>query len=135
MINKLSHATFYVNNQDEARDFYVEKLGFEIRSDAKMGEGFRWLSVGPKDQPEIEIVLMPIMVSPFLNEEDAEAMRGLLSRGAFGTGIFNTPDVMATYEELSAKGVEFIAPPTQREYGYEALFKDNSGNWFSLVQR
>lgn len=135
MIAKLSHATFYVHNHDEAKDFYINKLGFEVRSDATMGGGFRWLSVGPKDQPELEIVLMEINPSPFMSPEDAEAMKGLLSRGAFGTGVFETPNVQATFEEFSSKGVEFIQPPQQREYGTEALFKDNSGNWFSLVER
>jgi catechol 2,3-dioxygenase-like lactoylglutathione lyase family enzyme len=57
MIRKLSHATIYVLDQEKAFDFYVNKLGFEVRTDAPMDGGFRWLTVGPKDQPDIEIVL------------------------------------------------------------------------------
>ena len=135
MILKMSHTSVYVNNQEEAKQFYVNKLGFEVRNDTPMGPEFRWLTVGPKDQPEIDIVLMPIMASPFLSEEDAETMRGLLSRGAFGNGVLITPNCQEEYETLSAKGVEFLSPPTERPYGIEAVLKDNSGNWFSLVER
>ena len=58
MITKMSHATVYVLNQQEALEFYTNKLGFEVRTDATMEGGFRWLTVGPKDQPDFEIILM-----------------------------------------------------------------------------
>jgi catechol 2,3-dioxygenase-like lactoylglutathione lyase family enzyme len=135
MIKKLSHATIYVTNQDEAYKFYVEKLGFEVRTDATMEGGFRWLTVGPKDQPEIELVLMEPKGGMMLDEESAKQLRALVEKGAMGTGVFDTDDCQATYEELKSRGVEFLSPPTDRFYGIEALFKDNSGNWFSLTQR
>jgi catechol 2,3-dioxygenase-like lactoylglutathione lyase family enzyme len=135
MIKKLSHATIYVTNQDEAYKFYVEKLGFEVRTDATMEGGFRWLTVGPKDQPEFELVLMEPKGGMMLDEESAKQLRALVEKGAMGTGVFDTDDCQATYEELKSRGVEFLAPPTDRFYGIEALFKDNSGNWFSLTQR
>ena len=59
MIQRLSHATIYVLDQDAAYDFYVNKLGLEVRTDARMENGFRWLTVGPKGQPDLEIALMP----------------------------------------------------------------------------
>lgn len=135
MIKKLSHATIYVTNQDEAYKFYVEKLGFEVRTDATMEGGFRWLTVGPKDQPEIELVLMEPKGGMMLDEESAKQLRALVEKGAMGTGVFDTDDCQSTYEELKSRGVEFLSPPTDRFYGIEALFKDNSGNWFSLTQR
>ena len=58
MIQRMSHVTLFVNNQDEAKDFYTNKLGFEVRTDYTMEGGFRWLTVGPKTQPDLEIVLM-----------------------------------------------------------------------------
>ena len=61
-------------------------------------------------------------------------MTELISKGTFGPGIFACNDIYATYEELKSKGVEFIKPPTKEFYGTEALFKDDSGNWFSLQQ-
>jgi predicted enzyme related to lactoylglutathione lyase len=49
--------------------------------------------------------------------------------------VFNTDDCRKTCEELKSRGVEFVSPPKEQGYGIEAIFKDNSGNWFSLTQR
>ena len=135
MIRKLSHATIYVLDQDDAVDFYANKLGFEVRSDFSMDNGFRWLTVGPKEQPEIEIVLMAIAPGPLYDEQTAKDLRQMVQKGCLGAGVFQTADCRATYEELKSKGVEFTSPPEEKFYGIEAVFKDNSGNWFSLTQQ
>ncbi len=134
MITHLSHATIYVLDQEEAKNFYVDKLGFELKTDFTMDTGFRWLTVSTKDQPDVEIVLMAIQPGFMFDEETANQIKGLAQKGALGSGVFRTTDCHATYEELKAKGVEFIAPPEDKFYGIEAVFKDNSGNWFSLTQ-
>ncbi|MCR9162711.1 MAG: VOC family protein [Nannocystaceae bacterium] len=133
MISSMSHTALYVHDQDEALAFYTEKLGFEVRTDMTM-DGFRWLTVGPKDQTDLQIVLMKLAPSPMMDEATVAQMKDLLSKGAFGAGVFNTADCKATYEELRARGVEFMGEPQERPYGIEAMFKDNSGNWFSLTQ-
>jgi len=135
MIQRLSHITIYVLDQDAAHDFYINKLGFEVRTDARMDGGFRWLTVGPKGQPDLEIALMPTTPGPMMDQETSNMLRTLIQKGAIGSGVLETADCQKTYEELSAKGVEFSSPPQERFYGIEALFKDNSGNWFSLTQR
>jgi catechol 2,3-dioxygenase-like lactoylglutathione lyase family enzyme len=135
MIQRLSHTTIYVLDQDAAYDFYINKLGFEVRTDAPMGNGFRWLTVGPKGQPDLEIALMPTTPGPMFDQETSDMLRTLIKKGAIGSGVLETADVRKTYEELTARGVEFSQPPVERFYGIEALFKDNSGNWFSLTQR
>jgi catechol 2,3-dioxygenase-like lactoylglutathione lyase family enzyme len=134
MIKALSHATIYVNNQDDALAFYTKKLGFEVRTDAKM-DGFRWLTVGPKEQKELEIVLMEPKPGFMFDEETVAAIRKLVSKGALGAGVFETSDCRATYSELKKRGVEFKSEPAEKPYGIEATFKDDSGNWFSLTQR
>lgn len=134
MIRKLSHATVYVLDQDRAKDFYVGKLGFEVRTDASMG-GFRWLTVGSKSQPDIELILMKIAPGPMLDEASAAQIRALVEKGAFGVGVLETSDVRKDYQELSTKGVRFNGPPQERPYGIETVMQDDSGNWFSLVQR
>ena len=68
-------------------------------------------------------------------KDAAEKIRSLIEEGAFGAGVFETGNCQKTYEELVAKGVKFIQPPTEQLYGVEAMGLDNSGNWFSLVQR
>lgn len=134
MITKISHVSIYVLDQDSAYNFYVNTLGFEVRTDAPMGPGMRWLTVGPKDQPDLEIILMAIEDGMMFNKESAEQMRTLVKNGTFGFGVFECKDIYATYEELSAKGVQFSKSPKQEFYGIEAIFKDDSGNWFSLGQ-
>jgi len=134
MIQRLSHITIYVLDQDAAHDFYINKLGFEVRTDAKMDNGFRWLTVGPKGQPDLEIALMPTTPGPMMDQETCNLLRALVEKGVLGGGVMETADCQKTYEELVAKGVQFSQPPQERFYGIEALFKDNSGNWFSLSQ-
>ncbi|HJP63253.1 MAG TPA: VOC family protein [Mucilaginibacter sp.] len=135
MITRLNHVSIFVLNQDSAYDFYVNKLGFRVHTDAPMGPGMRWLTVCPPEQPELELSLMSIDAGMMFTKESAEAMRKLVSAGTFGFGVFECNDLLATYEELKAKGVEFTKPPKQEFYGFEALFKDDSGNWFSLGQK
>jgi len=137
MITKMNHVTIYVLNQETAHDFYVNKLGFKVHTDAPMGPGKRWLTVTPPEQPDLEIALMAIDEEMMAGgkKELAQQVRDLVSKGAFGFGVFECNDLNATYEELSAKGVEFTKPPTKEFYGYEALFKDDSGNWFSLGEK
>jgi hypothetical protein len=99
-----------------------------------MDGGFRWLTVGPQGQPDMEIVLMEPKPGPMLDEEAAAAVRLLLKKGVLGAGVFNTEDCRATYESLKAKGVQFAGAPEERFYGIEAIMKDGLGNWFSVTQ-
>jgi catechol 2,3-dioxygenase-like lactoylglutathione lyase family enzyme len=132
MIQALTHAGIWVLDQDAALKFYTEKLDFEVRFDVKM-DSYRWLTIGPKHQPELQIILN-LAAPPVLAEEDAEMLRTLLAKGALGAGVFRTDDIHKTFEELSAKGVQFVSEPAERPYGIEAVFRDDSGNWFSLTQ-
>ena len=133
MIQKLSHATIYVLDQDRAKAFYTKKLGFEVRVDEKM-EDFRWLTVGPKTQPDVQLVLMPIAPGPVMNQERADQLRSLVEKGVLGGGVLETADCRATYEELKAKGVSFTSAPEEMPYGTAAILRDDSGNYFSLTQ-
>jgi predicted enzyme related to lactoylglutathione lyase len=130
----MSHATIFVNNQDDALEFYRDKLGFEIRTDARVSDDFRWLTVGPRDQPDFEIVLMEPKAGMSMDEATVTQLRSIMEKGVLGAGVFNTDDCRATYKELKGRGVEFLSEPAERPYGIEAIFKDNSGNWFSLTQ-
>ena len=125
MIQRFSHISIYVLDQDAAYDFYVNKLGFEVHTDAPMDGGFRWLTVSPKGQPDLEIALMPTGPGPMMDQETSDMLRTLIGKGAIGSGVLETADIQKTYEDLKAKGVEFSSPPTERFYGIEALFKDN----------
>lgn len=135
MITRLSHTTIYVTDQEAALRFYTETLGFQVRTDVTMDNGFRWTTIGLEAQPDLEIVLMEPKPGPMFDKETIDQLRALVTRGALGAGVMEVDDCRRTYEELKAKGVEFVAPPEDKFYGIEALLKDNSGNWFSMTQR
>lgn len=134
MIRRMSHATIFVNNQNEALEFYRDKLGFKVHTDAKIGEDFRWLTMCTADDPDFEIILLEPKPGMLMDEPTSQQLRAIMAKGVLGAGVFNADDCRKTYEELSARGVQFVSPPTERPYGIEAVFKDNSGNWFSLTQ-
>jgi catechol 2,3-dioxygenase-like lactoylglutathione lyase family enzyme len=135
MITKLSHVTLFVLDQQKAYDFYVTILGFKVGTDATMENGFRWLTVTPPEQPDLEIALLsPLQGTMYPDPETREAFKILLEKGALGAGVLNTPDCRATYEELKAKGVVFKSEPKEQFYGIEAVVADGVGNWFSMTQ-
>ena len=125
MIQRLSHVTLFVNNQDEAKDFYVNKLGFEVRTDHTMDNGFRWLTVGPKTQPELEIVLMEPKAGPMFDEEAAQAS-GCCSRKACSARRVPGRRLPQDLRGAEEKGVQFAGAPEERFYGVEAIMKDGS---------
>jgi len=135
MITKLSHVPIFVLDQDSAYDFYVNKLGFKVVTDAEFGEGNRWLTVSPPEQPDVEITLMATKPGMAFDEETAATLTDLVKRGKLGAGVFDTNDCRKTFEELKAKGVKFRSEPEEQFYGIEAVMEDDSGNWFSLTQR
>ena len=135
MIQRQSHSTIYVIDQEEALMFYRDNLGFEVNTDMPMGDsGLRWLTLSPKGQPDLEVILAQVTQGPMFEAGTAEEMKALVEKGAFGIGVFETDDIQGDYERLSKQGVEFVSPPKEQFYGTEAIVKDNSGNWFSLTQ-
>jgi len=141
MIQRMSHSAIFVLDQDVAKDFYVNKVGFEVKMDESMPNGFRWLTVAPKGQPDLQIILMKVAPSPSefgvinkIQKQDVETIGQLMKKGAFGAGVFQTADCRKSYEEMKARGVEFVSPPKDQFYGVEAVFKDPFGNWFSMTQ-
>jgi uncharacterized glyoxalase superfamily protein PhnB len=110
-----------------------------------MPNAFRWLTVSPKGQPDLEIILMKVgSGGDFVDmkggdagkkeAKDLEAMIALLKKGMISAGAFETADCRKTFEELKTKGVEFVSEPKDQFYGVEAIFKDPFGNWFSMSQ-
>ena len=133
---RIATTQLWVHDQDEALKFYTEALGMEVRTDVTVVEmgNFRWLTVGPVGQPDMEIVLMPIAGPPMMDEMTADKVRELMSKGFAGTVFLSTDDIRSTYEELIARGVEFVETPEERPYGIDAGFRDPSGNSFRLTQ-
>jgi catechol 2,3-dioxygenase-like lactoylglutathione lyase family enzyme len=137
MITKVSHMSLFVLDQDKAYDFYVNKLGFKVHTDQKMENGFRWLTITPPEQPDLEIaVLAPLTPGAMgYDDETRKAFKVLLEKNAMGAGVLETPDCRATYEELKAKGVQFKGEPKEQFYGTEVIMSDGVGNWYSVTQQ
>jgi catechol 2,3-dioxygenase-like lactoylglutathione lyase family enzyme len=139
VLKKVSHVNVWVHDQDEALEFYTSKLGFEVREDVTVDQygGLRWLTVGPVSQQDMQFILSR-PGPPALDESDADELMGLVARGTVsgpGSVLFDSDDVRATYEDLTARGVEFTQEPIERAYGIDAAFRDPSGNAFRIVQR
>ena len=134
MITKITHVTIYVLDQERAYDFYTSKLGFKVVTDVPMPDGDRWITVCTPEQPGFEIVLSPV-TRGISSKESSDALAVLVAKGTFGVAVFTCKDILATYEEMKTKGVVFTKPPTKEFYAFEALFKDDSGNWFSLGEK
>lgn len=133
MITNVSLVTLYVTDQDAAKRFYIDVLGFVEGTDVTLGDGFRWCTVHQPDHPELEVTLM--LPGPPLDETMAEVVRRALANGSMGGFGISTDDCHAEYERLQKLGVEFVAPPANRPYGIEAVLRDNSGNWIVMVEQ
>lgn len=133
MITNISLVTVYCLDQDKARDFYVDVLGFEAGTDVTLGDDYRWVTVSHPSQPELEVTLMK--PGPPLDPDAADFIRRQLEGGSMGGLGLQVDDCRKTYEELSSKGVTFLQEPSDRPYGVEAVMRDISGNWLVLVQK
>ncbi|MDG4784186.1 VOC family protein [Micromonospora sp. WMMD961] len=132
-MNAISRSQIYVLDQDEALDFYVNKLGMEVNTDQDLGF-MRWLTVNLPGDPEREILLEK-PGPPALDPATAEQVRELLSKGALGGYLFmTTDDAHKTHEDLVAKGVDITDEPTERPYGIDFGIRDPFGNKIRIGQ-
>ena len=134
---RISTTQLWVHDQDAALAFWTEKVGFEVREDVTVAEmgNFRWLSVAPPGQDDIAVVLMAIPGPPMIDEGTSAEIANLTAKGFAGTVFLTTDDCMKAYEEMSARGVEFVEVPTDQPYGIDAGFRDPSGNNVRIAQR
>jgi catechol 2,3-dioxygenase-like lactoylglutathione lyase family enzyme len=133
---RLATAQLWVHDQNEALDFYTKKLGMEVRADVTLPElgDFRWVTVAPPGQQDVDIVLMAIPGPPVMDEATADQVRNLMAKGFAGTVFLTTDNCRASYEELKSRGVEFTEAPEERPYGIDCGFRDPSGNSLRLTE-
>jgi catechol 2,3-dioxygenase-like lactoylglutathione lyase family enzyme len=133
---RIATAQLWVHDQDEALAFWTDKVGLEVRSDVTVPEmgNFRWLTVAPPGQEDVNIVLMAIPGEPVLDAETKKQIESLMAKGFAGTVFLTTEDCRASYEELKGRGVEFVDEPTEQPYGIDASFRDPSGNSVRLTE-
>lgn len=133
MYNSINLSSIFVLDQDQALDFYVNKLGLEVSSDMDLGF-MRWLTVGVPGQPGRD-VLLELPGPPGMDEKSAAQVRELVTKGATGFSLgLTTDDCRKTYETLKARGVEIAEEPTEHPYGIDFGLRDPFGNHLRVVQ-
>ena len=125
-------AGIYVRDQDEALDFYVNKLGFEVHTDARNGD-YRWLTVRHPDQPTFQLGLFRPQ-APMVDEATVQALNEAVAKGAMPPLVLVVDDCRAAYDEMRGRGVEFTQEPTERYGNVDASFRDPSGNGWKMLQ-
>lgn len=122
----------YVRDQDEALEFYVEKVGFRVHTDVKGGD-YRWLTVQHPDQPSFQLGLFK-PGPPVHDEATAQALNELVAKGAMPPLVLVVDDCRAACERMLARGVEFTQEPVERFGAIDAGFRDPSGNLWKVIE-
>jgi len=132
---KVWHCFIPVHDRDEALAFYRDILSLEVRDDVKR-EGTGWETVGPKAQPDVNLVLEPPAANPNASPDDKQVMSELLANGMLRAVIFATDDCDATFEHLCQAGAEVLQEPIDQHYGVrDCAFRDPSGNIVRFSQK
>ena len=134
---KIGSAHLWVHDQEVALEFWTQKVGMEVREDVSFPEemgDFRWLAVGPPGQDDVNLVLMAVPGQPVMDESTRKQVLDLTAKGFAGTVFLVTDDIDTSYQEMTARGVEFTEPPTQMPYGIDSGFRDPSSNSVRLTQ-
>jgi catechol 2,3-dioxygenase-like lactoylglutathione lyase family enzyme len=126
MINGVGTVSIYVADQDRAKLFYTNVLGFELRQDAPLYPGAtnRWVSVAPKGA-KTEIVL-------YLPDENWEHYKQVVGKSQSIT--LDVTDIDKLYTDLKAKGVKFLQEPDRQPWGTSCFIQDSEGNGILLVE-
>lgn len=122
----------YVRDQEEALQFYVDKLGFKVHTDVKNGD-FRWLTVQHPDQPFFQLGLFK-PGPPVIDAATAQSVNEIVAKGAMPPLVLIVDDCRAAYERMKAKDVEFTQEPIDRFGKVDAGFRDPSGNGWKMIQ-
>ena len=133
MLTTIGITQMYVPDQDQALDFYVGKLGFEVTNDMQFGP-MRWLTVALPGRLDRQILLEK-PGPPSMSDETAAQVRELIAKGAAGGHLFfRTDDAHKTHAELKEKGVEITEEPVDQPYGIDFGLRDPFGNHLRIAQ-
>jgi uncharacterized glyoxalase superfamily protein PhnB len=122
------------DDPDAALTFYRDTLGFEVRNDVGYN-GLRWLTVGPKDQPGISIVLYPPGADPGITKDEGRVIAEMMAKGTYASINLATPDLDATFDQVQASGAEVVQEPTEQPYGVrDCAVRDPAGNMVRIQE-
>lgn len=129
------HSSFLPHTDAEASlAFYRDVLGFEVRNDVGHNE-MRWITIGPVDQPDTNIVLQPPTADPGITEEEARVIGEMMAKGTFGRVLLATPDLDSTFERVVVARAEIVQEPTEQPYGVrDCAVRDPAGNLIRIQE-
>ncbi|MEU7868835.1 VOC family protein [Dactylosporangium sp. NPDC049140] len=129
------HQTLLPADDPEASlAFYRDALGFELRNDVGYG-GMRWITIGPKDQPQTSIVLYPPAIEPGLTDDERRTIVELMAKGSYATIVLATEDLAGTFDRVQASGADVVQEPIDQDYGVrDCAVRDPAGNLVRISQ-
>lgn len=129
------HTTFLPHTDPEASlTFWRDTMGFEVRNDVGGGE-MRWITVGPPNQPETNIVLNPPAVDPDITEDERRVINEMVAKGTYTMLMLATPDLDATFEKLETAGADIVQEPTEQDWGTrDCAVRDPAGTLIRIQQ-
>jgi catechol 2,3-dioxygenase-like lactoylglutathione lyase family enzyme len=130
------HSSFLPQTDPDASlAFYRDALGFEVRLDVGQGT-MRWITIGPPNQPDTNVVLWPPTGNPGITEDESRVVAEMMAKGTFAVLLLAADDVDRAFEEVSAHDVEVVQEPTDQPYGIrDCAFRDPAGNLVRIQQR
>jgi predicted enzyme related to lactoylglutathione lyase len=130
------HSSFLPQTDPDASlAFYRDVLGFEVRNDVGYN-GLRWVTMGPPDQPDTNIVLFPPSASPGVTDDEKRTIDEMMAKGTYAMMLLATKDLDAAFEKIQASGAEIVEEPTEQPYGVrDCAIRDPAGNLLRVQQR
>lgn len=121
MINKIGKVTVYVQDQEQAKDFWLNKVGFVLKAENPMGPNATWLEVGPSED---EFTTLVLYSKSLMEQQNSAAV-------AHPSILFSTTDIDAAYEKMKQNGV-VVEELQKMPFGSMFSFKDQDGNNYLL---
>jgi catechol 2,3-dioxygenase-like lactoylglutathione lyase family enzyme len=127
-----------LDDPEESLAFYRDVLGFEVRLDVGNGK-MRWITVGPPNQPDTNVVLYPPTATPGLTDDERRLIAEMMAKGTFGQLNLATKDLDATFEKVQAGlekiQAEVVQEPTEQPYGVrDCALRDPAGNMVRIQE-
>lgn len=129
------HATFLPHDDpDVALAFYRDVVGFEVRNDVGY-EGMRWITVGPVEQPDVNIVLHPPGADPGITDDERRTIAEMMAKGTYAAVVLATKDLDAYFERLQANDADIVQEPMMQPYGVrDCALRDPAGNMVRIQE-